>query len=336
VLASVVPALIYARVILAFDRYEPEPRRAALLAFLWGGGGAVIFSVIAELAFAAGLLESYSADSSQALSVVVGAPVIEEAFKGLALLAMLWFVRHELDGPVDGLVYGALIGLGFSVVENIGYLLIAYDEDGAGGFGQLVIARVLVNGLGHAAYTGVTGAAVGYARAQYSRGWKRYAWPVAGYCGAVLLHMAWNLGTGLIGYALGEDVSLTQVIAVAGLLLALPTVLLFVAIARRAARKELQVMRRQLADEVRCGVLLPDEYQQLTTGVSWSDRFWSRRRETDPHRRFALMAGELAFRKEHLSRGEPPTAGELDRLNYYRAQLAYLRQLTNRPANAAT
>lgn len=335
VIAAVIPAIVFARVILSFDRYEPEPLRAVIMAFLWGGGGAVIFAIIAEVVFVSGLQTATSQDGATALGVVVGAPLIEETFKGIALLALLWFYRQEFDGVIDGLIYGAMIGLGFSVVENIGYFLSAYSEDGAGAVGELFIARVLVNGLGHAVYTGVTGAAVGYSRSQYSHGWKRVAVPFFGFLLAVFLHMAWNLGVGLIAYWLSDGASLLQVVLVGGLILVLPALLIFVTIARRAGRKEREVMLRQLAPEVAYGVLNSVEYQALTARVEWLDRFLPGRRGSQLQQRFAQVCGELAFRKEHLSRGDPPTAGELDRLNYYRAQIAYLRPVQSLPRVAS-
>src|SRR5918998_2515332 len=47
--AAVVPAIIYALLILAIDRFEREPWRALLAAFAWGAVGAVLFSVVVGL-----------------------------------------------------------------------------------------------------------------------------------------------------------------------------------------------------------------------------------------------------------------------------------------------
>ncbi len=43
--------------------------------------------------------------------------------KGLALVALFYLARQEFDGPLDGIVYGALIGFGFSMTENLLYFL---------------------------------------------------------------------------------------------------------------------------------------------------------------------------------------------------------------------
>ena len=52
----------------------------------------------------------------------LGAPVTEEASKGLFLLLLLWWRRAELDGVLDGIVYAGMVGIGFAFTENILYL----------------------------------------------------------------------------------------------------------------------------------------------------------------------------------------------------------------------
>jgi RsiW-degrading membrane proteinase PrsW (M82 family) len=42
-------------------------------------------------------------------------------------------MRQEIDSPIDGLVYGGIIGFGFAAVENVLYLASAYVEGGAAG-----------------------------------------------------------------------------------------------------------------------------------------------------------------------------------------------------------
>ncbi|MEA2527315.1 MAG: protease PrsW, partial [Thermomicrobiales bacterium] len=135
VIAAVVPALFYSWLVLRLDKYEAEPRRAIIGAFAWGAVGAILFSVIAELIFGSLLVGEVGEEGASFLTVAVGAPIIEEFFKGIALLVLLWFFRREFDNVLDGLVYGALIGLGFAMTENILYFGQAYLDDGARGLG---------------------------------------------------------------------------------------------------------------------------------------------------------------------------------------------------------
>ena len=59
------------------------------------------------------------------LRAVVQAPIVEEVAKGLGLLLIFVTARRAFDGPVDGVVYGALIGAGFAFTENIQYFAIS-------------------------------------------------------------------------------------------------------------------------------------------------------------------------------------------------------------------
>ena len=79
--AAAVPAIVYVVAILTLDRFENEPLRAVIYAFAWGATGAVFFSVIAELFFAGFATVAAGEEAAGALTVIVGAPVIEEAFK---------------------------------------------------------------------------------------------------------------------------------------------------------------------------------------------------------------------------------------------------------------
>src|SRR2546423_1696685 len=65
---------------------------------------------------------------------------------------------------LDGIVYGSLVGIGFAMTENVLYFGREYVQDGLVGVGLLFYFRVVLGGLGHALYTGTTGAALGYAR----------------------------------------------------------------------------------------------------------------------------------------------------------------------------
>ena len=56
---------------------------------------------------------------------------MEEFGKGLGVFLIFVTARRAFDGPVDGIVYGALIGAGFAFTENIQYFAIGFLEGGA-------------------------------------------------------------------------------------------------------------------------------------------------------------------------------------------------------------
>jgi RsiW-degrading membrane proteinase PrsW (M82 family) len=340
--AAAIPAVFYSSLVLRLDRYEREPLRAVLAAFGWGAVAAVLLALVLEIATGSVLLAAIgNQDAADVLTAVIGAPLIEETTKGVALLGLLWFFRDEFDDVLDGLIYGALIGLGFAMTENILYLGSEYLDGGAAALGQLFVARVVIDGFGHAIYTATTGAAVGWFRSNDRRGDWRYLVPVVGWSLAVLQHALWNGSLLVIGGMFGSDVPVVKVVLLQAPIFTLPALIVLLVIARIAGKKELAIMREQLAPEVAGGVLTPHEYEVLTTdelrksAIQEASRTGGRERR-DRQQRFFQAAAELAFRKYHLSRGERPAPGQESPEDAYRAELALLRsQMSAGPAVAA-
>jgi len=191
VLAAALPALLYAVGIAQIDRYEPEPRLALLAALL---AGAIIAAYISHtingwLLVWAGTLTS--ADQARPLAAGFGAPVVEEVAKAATLVLLIAIGRNLLDGPLDGIVYGALIGMGFAFTENVIYLTFAVLQGGPAGLLQAVYIRALLGGFNHAAFTATTGAALGHAwTARTQRG--RWVVPAVGLALAIVQHVGWN------------------------------------------------------------------------------------------------------------------------------------------------
>jgi len=161
---SFIPMLIYATVLWWLDRFEKEPLYLLVLAFLWGAVPSIILSVILEVIFDIPItMLSGSALAYDLLGGSIAAPLIEEGTKALALVALLLFFRHEIDSPLDGLIYGGMAGFGFAAVENAFYLFGAYSEGGMGDVTSLALMRAGLFGLNHAMYTGFTGLGIALA-----------------------------------------------------------------------------------------------------------------------------------------------------------------------------
>lgn len=310
VIASSIPAAFYVGLILRLDRYEIEPMRVVFACFAWGAIGAILLSIIASLIFQDVVSQLIGPEFAPGATIILGAPLIEETWKGVALLAVLWVSRDEFDSTLDGLVYGALVGAGFAMTENILYFGQTYLEGGLGPFGALVLARAILGGLAHPAYTAVTGAALGWARSQYGQGWKRFVVPVLGWMGAVALHMAWNGGLFLTAGWLGGNPGIVQLVAVQTLLVLVPAVLVLFFVARLSHRHELEILRRELREEVKHGAISEAEYRLITDDT--------RRRETLAIAKsrggralrglqlaFFHTAADLAFRHHHRQNGDP-------------------------------
>lgn len=189
-LLAVAPLPVLLAAVLSLDRLEPEPKLSLAFAFVWGAGVAVVLGIALTLLGQALFSRAgYGAAVVNDVGTVLLAPVVEEALKGSALLLLLRR-RREIDGLTDGIVYASMAGLGFAAVENIGYYLLAYGENGAGGAVQLFVLRGLIDPLGHPVYTSMIGLGVAYALTRRTAA--RYAAIPLGYLAAVFLHGLWN------------------------------------------------------------------------------------------------------------------------------------------------
>ena len=190
-LAAGLPAAAYAVVIVRLDRHRREPLPALAAAFVGGAllaAGAAGALNDAMLAWMGGLVGAASA--RQATPVFV-APLLEEVAKAVVLVAVLrvWFAHF--DNVLDGIVYGALVGLGFAMTENIGYFTLAAVQGGPRGLVQGLYLRAVLEGLIHPAFTAATGAGFGYVREARSAP-RRWAAGVIGLGAAVVQHVVWN------------------------------------------------------------------------------------------------------------------------------------------------
>jgi RsiW-degrading membrane proteinase PrsW (M82 family) len=331
VTAASIPALIYATIVLHLDRYEVEPLRALVACFIWGAVGAILFSLVTGLLFQFAVEEALGAQTAEAASVVIGAPLVEESFKGIAVLAVLIFARDEIDSTLDGLVYGALVGVGFAMTENILYLGQAYLEGGLREFGTLVLAREVLGGFGHPAYTAITGAAIGWSRGRYGRGIARVVVPILGWALAVALHIAWNGGLVLTTTLMDEDAGLLQPVAVQTAIVIVPAVLVLYVVARLSARHELGILREELRAEVERGTITQDEYtaivdaeerqRALASVQARGGRALRRRQQA-----FFSTAADLALRTHHRHQGESSHPSQAVRDDIDRERLLTLRR----------
>lgn len=119
----------------------------------------------------------------------VVAPWIEEALKALAVV--LLFARNRIGFKLDAVISGFTIGAGFSVIENIIYLM---------RFPELAAPVWMVRGLGTAVMHGATTAILatiahelGERAARGTETWRlNPLWFVPGYIAAVLIHTIFN------------------------------------------------------------------------------------------------------------------------------------------------
>ena len=302
---GIVPMVVYALILWWFDRYEKEPLGLLVAAFLWGGIPAIGFSLIAQLVLEVPISSFVSPLASDLIGATVVAPVTEEVFKGAALLLLLLFFRKEIDSPLDGIIYGGLVGFGFAAVENVFYFVGAFTESGLGGLALLTVFRAFLFGLNHALFTGLTGLGLALARTATR-------WPVkvgAPVVGLLLGMTAHGVHNGSV--ALGGELCWPCLITFAsdwGGALVLVGVMIW------ASVQEQRWITTYLVDEVERGTLSQEDYGVVGSYVErlvqrthalYSGDF-KRWRELGLYHR---LATELAFAKRRLARfpGEKDT-----------------------------
>jgi RsiW-degrading membrane proteinase PrsW (M82 family) len=196
---ALVPVPLLVALVLYIDRLEPEPRASLVFAFAWGAGVAALFALIintADLEYVT--MPALGASTGEYVAATFGAPVIEETLKGLVLVGLLWRRRAEFDGPTDGIIYACMTGLGFAMIENVGYYvnaLVSPERGGIALLGYTFVLRGVVSPLLHPIFTSMTGLGVAYAASRRAGGGLAVA---LGWLTAVVLHGTWN-GLSLYG-----------------------------------------------------------------------------------------------------------------------------------------
>ena len=189
---AIVPVPLLLAGVLWVDRLEPEPRGNLVFAFAWGAGIAALAALLINTAGLEYVTQpALGASAGEYVSATFAAPVVEETLKGAVLAGLLWLRRAEFDGPTDGIIYAAMTGLGFAMIENVGYYINALVTPMRGGvalLGFTFVLRGVLSPLLHPMFTSMTGLGVAYAARRRGGGWA----VAAGWAAAVALHMFWN------------------------------------------------------------------------------------------------------------------------------------------------
>lgn len=305
IIAAIIPTLVYIFIFYWADRYEREPAWLLIVAFIWGAGPAIVVSLVGEVLLEAPLLAAPDFAELGLISNAVAAPVIEEFVKWLALLAIFFFMRQEFDGPLDGLVYGALIGFGFAMTENIFYFVGAYQQDGYTGLSSLIFLRSLIFGMNHAFYTALSGIGLGLARDANSRA-AGGLWALAGLLAAICAHALHNLTATFSQRSTELTPGLNMGVLLFSLMLAAANLGLIIITVALSWRQEQYAIRTELAEEVGA-TLSADEYE--TIAGSWRQPL--RPGKSDVNATRAHLCVELAICKARLQRRGPEREPEL-------------------------
>jgi protease PrsW len=183
VASAIAPALLLLWLVVTADS-RPEPPKLVLIAVLLGTLGAILAAIV-ESAIVP--LLPASANPLRILEssfLLTGIP--EETLK-IAFIAAIGLRAHDFDEPMDGVVYGAAVGLGFAAFENFFYLW------GEPDWVSVAIMRGLLTIPFHGALGAIAGAYIARARCgalggdRHSR-WRRPRLLVSAWLVPVILH----------------------------------------------------------------------------------------------------------------------------------------------------
>jgi RsiW-degrading membrane proteinase PrsW (M82 family) len=296
-LGAVVPTILYVNLVWWLDRYEREPVWLLALAFFWGAIPAVLLVFVPEVVFDSVLDSVLGAGGlKNALSFGISPPLFEESAKGIFLLGLMLVFWNEFDDPLDGIVYGSMVGFGFAMTENIVYFIGA-SQSGLGSEIVNIVLRGVLFGLNHAFFTSWTGLALGWART-HSGVFHRVLVPVLGWLTAMFFHSVHNLGA-----AFAEATACLSFLA--AVLSDWGGILVMTLIAFWLIGRERLWLVAELQPEVASGLLSQQDFDVLISSLrrararfaALTSRGWLAYRRAG---RFYQAATDLAFKKHEL------------------------------------
>jgi RsiW-degrading membrane proteinase PrsW (M82 family) len=159
IVVSLVPAVIWLGVFVQQDRLEPEPKRFILGVFVLGGllAQAVGIPAIRDLFRVQDWL-AVGQPIVNLLGSILVIGFVQEYLK-YAGVRFTVFGSTEFDERVDGIIYGAAIGVGFATVLNISYVV----SSGGVHLG-IGVMRIVIVTLAQASFAGVSGYFLGRAK----------------------------------------------------------------------------------------------------------------------------------------------------------------------------
>lgn len=210
----------------------------------------IIAPVVGGSTFAAWIAAHTNTDLRPVLTGIIGddatsqwwaaiaGPTTEETLKALVIVFVLLLSRDVVYRPAQGFAIGAFAGLGFQLLENVGYAMSSAFENSASdrtGAIQTSVLRAITGISSHWLYSGIVG--VGLVIALATRGpWaevarvRRIAIAVGLFLLSWGLHFFWNAPTPSSSPLPGASAEMTPVIYLGGKLILLIGILVAVAI----------------------------------------------------------------------------------------------------------
>ncbi|MFF7242687.1 PrsW family intramembrane metalloprotease [Embleya sp. NPDC008237] len=285
----------------------------SLMCVGWGMTAATGCAILANSGLGGIWAKTRGVDFADRWGAASTAPFNEETLKVCGVLILALIASRAIRAPIDGWVYGALVGLGFQAVENLLYALNTILLDGATDPGASVdasfAARVGITGWGsHWAMSAVAGTGVGYLVARDGRPPARRVAVALG-CWVTAMGMHWFFNAPFLpGWRGIVKVAVNLAIALL--------------VYRTARRHYLARFREVAAEEAATGAIRPEEAALLPR------RHGRRQARGGPRPRPARVLireiedAQLALVAARIPRADPRSRTSAERL---REEIATLR-----------
>lgn len=193
---------LYALPFLAFvwrmDLFEQQSRSTFALAFAWGGLGAVYLAIPANGAIFSLAAKLGSPEFRGVWAAAIAGPTTEEFLKTIGIILLVLVARTQFLSPLSVVATGAMVGLGFQIVENVVYstnaAIAAVNDNQIGPVVSTLVTRGFLCGLwSHSIYSAIAG--FGVAQFMFRRHETlamRTGWFLLYFGLAWLLHATWN------------------------------------------------------------------------------------------------------------------------------------------------
>jgi predicted ATPase/RsiW-degrading membrane proteinase PrsW (M82 family) len=353
---AVIQALGLLFLIQLLDPFKRRPIFLIVLLALWGATGAAALALTINRS----VRRWVPGSAGVVFGDAIGPPLVEECTKGLALLAAFLVLRRLarrmdvslFEGPMDGIVYGAAVGLGFGFTEDFFYFVERARTQGVDQALHVFVDRRDFFGpamLHHPLFTAAFGAGLGFASWASGRV-RQLAWAALGLTVAIAMHAVNNgfvetvltVRYGLVAAAAWEqDFAVAPGVAHTGdamlgvlRLLDFVYAAVFIAAILLWQRHQRRLLDRELEEEVQSGLIGPEDKESvLHVRRRWLTS-WNLLRRGLPEqwrarRRLDIELVELARLKWRLRR----SGGDWARVKMSRRRVVSLKTLGATPSD---
>src|SRR3954468_13881125 len=234
--AAIAPALLMLWLVIAAEG-RPGPPAPVWTAFLLGAASISLLG-LARAPFAKMVAAPDDPWAALAMHSIFGVALPEEAVKVLAIVLVASTKRRTFANPMDTVVYGAAVGLGFAAYENLAYLVQHAEM-----WRSLAALRSVLTVPFHGALGVIAGAYLAIARSgtalgahRHHRDWARISSRMLILLAPLGLHAGFDFPLLTLQQNPDLDPSIRQMLGTASILIGLSSIAFAVRLVQRVAR----------------------------------------------------------------------------------------------------